>query len=28
MEIFRIREKGFMRVWTFPVIMAVVCAQR
>ncbi|KAG1943669.1 gamma-aminobutyric acid receptor subunit beta-2, partial [Pimephales promelas] len=27
MEIFRIREKGFMRVWTFPVIMAVVCAQ-
>ncbi|XDV39323.1 hypothetical protein PO909_008579 [Leuciscus waleckii] len=27
MEIFRIREKGFMRVWTFPVIMAMVCAQ-
>ncbi|XP_051734248.1 gamma-aminobutyric acid receptor subunit beta-2 isoform X1 [Ctenopharyngodon idella] len=27
MAIFRIRQKGFMRVWTFPVIVAVVCAQ-
>ncbi|RXN28506.1 gamma-aminobutyric acid receptor subunit beta-2 isoform X1 [Labeo rohita] len=27
MAIFRIRQKSFMRVWTFPVIVAVVCAQ-
>ncbi|XP_051960833.1 gamma-aminobutyric acid receptor subunit beta-2 isoform X3 [Xyrauchen texanus] len=27
MTIFRIRKMSFMRVWTFPVIVAVVCAQ-
>ncbi|XP_016114300.1 gamma-aminobutyric acid receptor subunit beta-2 [Sinocyclocheilus grahami] len=27
MAIFRIRQKSFVRVWTFSVIVAVVCAQ-
>ncbi len=28
MAIFRRRQTSFVRVWTFPVIVAVVCAQR